>query len=82
MTHLKDVYLHLKAQLERESRSEWLAEEMSILESPETYDLHPDNAWQRLRMRIRKPIELQILKNLAAWRERERAAATCRAAVC
>lgn len=71
VTHLKDVYLHLKAQLERESRSEWLAEEMSILESPETYDLHPDNAWQRLRMRIRKPIELQILKNLAAWRERE-----------
>jgi ribonuclease D len=71
VTHLKDVYLHLKAQLERDNRSEWLAEEMSILESPETYDLHPDNAWQRLRMRIRKPIELQILKNLAAWRERE-----------
>ncbi|MBB1248077.1 ribonuclease D [Rhizobium sp. G21] len=71
VTHLKDVYLHLKGQLERENRSEWLAEEMSILESPETYDLHPDNAWQRLRMRIRKPIELQILMNLAAWRERE-----------
>ncbi|WP_137157863.1 ribonuclease D [Rhizobium sp. FKL33] len=71
VTHLKNVYQHLKAQLERENRSEWLAEEMSVLESPETYDLHPDNAWQRLRMRIRKPIELQILMNIAAWRERE-----------
>jgi ribonuclease D len=71
VTHLKDVYLHLKAELERENRTEWLAEEMSILESRETYDLHPDDAWARLRMRIRKPIELAILKNLAAWRERE-----------
>ncbi|MDB5525622.1 MAG: ribonuclease [Rhizobium sp.] len=71
VTHLRDVYLHLKADLERENRTEWLAEEMSILESQETYDLHPDDAWVRLRMRIRKPLELAILKNLAAWRERE-----------
>jgi ribonuclease D len=71
VTHLKDVYLYLKGELERENRTEWLSEEMAILESQETYDLHPDNAWERLRMRIRKPIELAILKNLAAWRERE-----------
>ena len=71
VTHLRDVYLKLKDELERENRTEWLAEEMAILESPGTYDLHPDDAWERLRMRIRKPIELAILKNLAAWRERE-----------
>jgi ribonuclease D len=71
VTHLKDVYLHLKSELERENRTEWLSEEMAILESRETYDLHPDDAWERLRMRIRKPVELAILKNLAAWRERE-----------
>jgi ribonuclease D len=71
VTHLKDVYLYLKAELERENRTEWLAEEMAILEARETYDLHPDDAWARLRMRIRKPVELAILKNLAAWRERE-----------
>ena len=71
VTHLKDVYLHLKGELEREGRTGWLAEEMSVLESRETYDLHPDDAWQRLRMRVRKPIELAILKNIAAWRERE-----------
>jgi ribonuclease D len=71
VTHLKDVYLYLKGELERENRTEWLAEEMAILEARETYDLHPDEAWTRLRMRIRKPIELAILKKLAAWRERE-----------
>lgn len=71
MTHLRDVYHYLKAELEREGRSSWLAEEMAILESRETYDLHPENAWQRLKMRVRKPIELAVLQKIAAWRERE-----------
>ena len=71
VTHLRDAYLYLKAQLEREGRSSWLAEEMAILESRETYDMHPDDAWQRLKMRLRKPQELAVLKYVAAWRERE-----------
>ncbi len=71
VTHLRDVYQHLKAELEREGRSLWLTEEMAILESRETYDMHPDDAWQRLKMRVRKPIELAVLQTVAAWRERE-----------
>ncbi|AYD00462.1 ribonuclease D [Neorhizobium sp. NCHU2750] len=71
VTHLRDVYLSLKEQLEREGRALWLTEEMAILESPSTYDLHPDDAWQRLKARLRKPTELAVLKFVAAWRERE-----------
>ena len=71
VTHLRDVYLYLKDELAREGRSSWLSEEMDILEARETYDLHPDDAWQRLKMRLRKPQELAILKYVAAWRERE-----------
>ncbi|AUX75822.1 ribonuclease D [Sinorhizobium fredii] len=71
VTHLRDIYHYLKAELEREGRSSWLAEEMAILENRETYDLHPENAWQRLKMRVRKPIELAVLQKIAAWRERE-----------
>ena len=71
VTHLRDVYLKLKAQLEKEGRAEWLTEEMAILESRETYDLHPDDAWQRLKMRLRKPQELAIMQYVTAWRERE-----------
>ena len=71
VTHLRDVYLSLKTQLEREGRSLWLTEEMAILESPGTYDIHPDDVWQRLKMRLKKPQELAILKFVAAWRERE-----------
>ncbi len=71
MTHLRDVYQHLSAELEREGRSGWLSEEMAVLEARETYDMHPDDAWQRLKMRVKKPVELAVLQRLAAWRERE-----------
>ncbi|RYC17721.1 ribonuclease D [Ciceribacter ferrooxidans] len=71
VTHLRDVYLRLREELEREGRADWLTEEMNILESRETYDLHPDDAWQRLKMRLRKPQELAVIKYVAAWRERE-----------
>lgn len=71
VTHLRDVYAHLKAELEREGRTTWLADEMAVLESRETYDLDPENAWQRLKMRLRKPVELAVLQRIAAWRERE-----------
>ncbi len=71
VTHLRDVYRHLQAELEREGRTHWLKEEMDVLESQETYDLHPDDAWKRLRMRVKKPRELAIMQSVAAWRERE-----------
>lgn len=71
VTHLRDVYLTLKGKLEEAGRSLWLTEEMAVLESRETYDLHPDDAWRRLKMRVKKPIELAVLQKVAAWRERE-----------
>jgi ribonuclease D len=71
VTHLRDVYMKLNADLQKRGRTEWLSEEMDILTSPDTYRMDPDNAWQRLRARVRKPKELAILIEVAAWRERE-----------
>jgi ribonuclease D len=71
VTHLRDVYLALSADLERRERTEWVNEEMQILISPETYRLDPETAWERLRTRVRKPKELAVLIEVAAWRERE-----------
>ena len=71
VTHLRDVYLALKDKLDNAGRSLWLTEEMAVLESRETYDLHPDDAWRRLKMRVKKPMELAVLQKVAAWRERE-----------
>jgi ribonuclease D len=71
VTYLRDVYRVLRARIEAEGRERWLDEEMAVLASPEVYDVHPDDAWRRLKMRARKPIELAALKEVAAWRERE-----------
>lgn len=71
VTHLIDVYQHLKLELEREGRGHWLREEMEVLTARETYDPHPEDAWKRLKMRLRKPIELAVVQAVAAWRERE-----------
>ena len=55
VTHLRDVFAALDADLKKRGRSEWVAEEMEILTSPKTYDFHPERAWERLRARVRKP---------------------------
>ena len=44
---------------------------MKILTSPDTYRMEPESAWQRLKTRARKPKELAVLMEVAAWRERE-----------
>jgi len=44
---------------------------MEVLTSPDTYQMEPELAWQRLKLRVRKPTELAVLQGLAAWRERE-----------
>jgi ribonuclease D len=71
VTYLRDIYRALLAKLETSGRSGWLAEEMGTLTSPATYEQHPDRAWERLRNRARKPRDLAVLIELAAWRERE-----------
>jgi ribonuclease D len=71
VTHLRDLYPKLRAQLDQSERASWLSEEMAILTDPATYELHPEHAWRRLKMRIKTPKALAILMELAAWRERE-----------
>lgn len=71
VTHLREIYLALKADLDASGREAWVAEEMAVLSSPATYEVKPENAWQRLKGRVRKARELPILMEVAAWRERE-----------
>jgi ribonuclease D len=71
VTHLRDVYLALSADLLKRGRTQWVNAEMDILTSPKTYRADPEHAWERLRTRVRKPKELAVLMEVAAWRERE-----------
>src|SRR5689334_2060833 len=71
VTHLRDVYLKLSTDLERRGRTDWVMREMEVLTSPSTYQMEPEHAWERLKTRVRKPKDLAVLIEVAAWRERE-----------
>jgi ribonuclease D len=71
VTHLRDIYLKLDEDLHKRGRSNWVSAEMAILTSPETYRADPERAWERLKSRVRKPKDLAVLMEVAAWRERE-----------
>ncbi len=68
VTHLRQVYLALVEDLKRRGRADWVQDEMRVLTSPDTYRMEPETAWQRLKTRVRKPKELAVLIEVAAWR--------------
>ncbi|MFV0301939.1 MAG: ribonuclease D [Paracoccus sp. (in: a-proteobacteria)] len=69
VTHLREIYEYLAAQLRRSGRESWLAEEIGVLEDPETYITRPEEAWLRVRTRSNSPRFLAILRELARFRE-------------
>jgi ribonuclease D len=71
VTHLRAVYEKLAADLDGQGRASWVEAEMNVLTSPDTYRMDPERAWERLKSRVRKPKELAVLIEIAAWRERE-----------
>jgi ribonuclease D len=71
VTYLRDIYVVLRDRLERSGRLSWLTDELQQLTSPSTYEQLPDNAWERFRQRMRKPRDLAVLMEVAAWREAE-----------
>jgi ribonuclease D len=71
VTHLRDVYLKLSSDLDKRGRGDWMRDEMKVLTSPDTYRFEPEHAWERLKTRVRKPKELAVLIEVAAWREQE-----------
>jgi ribonuclease D len=70
VTHLRDIYRHLREELDKEGRAGWLDEEMAELTDPKTYQTSPEEAWRRLKLRVKNRRGLAVLIELAAWRER------------
>ncbi|EEE44800.1 ribonuclease D [Roseibium alexandrii] len=71
VTHLRDAFQFLKANLAEQNRTHWVQDEMTVLTSVATYRADPDQAWKRLKLRVRKPVELAVMMEVAAWRETE-----------
>ena len=70
VTHLRRIYEVLAGELARTGRTPWLAEEMAVLTSPDTYRNEPTEAWKRLKTRSSSPKFLAVVQALAEWRER------------
>jgi len=71
VTHLRPIYEELRRQVEEQDRAHWLEEELAVLTNPGTYQLDPEAAWKRLKIRTGNKRYLAILMEVAAWRERE-----------
>lgn len=71
VTYLRDIYKFILGKLDASERTHWLADEMAALTAISTYEQHPDRAWERFRSRARKPRDLAVLMEVAAWREAE-----------
>lgn len=69
--HLRPVYRKLIQRLQSTGRADWLAEEMSALTDPCAYAVDPMLAFRRLRSRSTNGRVLAVLREVAAWRERE-----------
>ncbi|WP_255933354.1 ribonuclease D [Kordiimonas sp. SCSIO 12610] len=71
VTHLRDIYRHFVAELDRTNRHSWVEEEMAVVLDPSIYFIEPEAAWLRMKIRTNKPRFLGVLRELAKWREIE-----------
>ncbi len=72
---LRQVYESMLRLLRQKDRESWFESELEVLRRKETYALHPEQAWTRLKVGNRPPRVLARIKTLAAAREREAQAA-------
>ena len=69
VTHLREIYEYLSAELDKSGRKKWVAEEMAVLNDPATYKVDPQNAWKRVKTRTSSGKFLAIVRELAEFRE-------------
>ncbi len=69
VTHLRVVYEHLAAELDRTNRRGWVEEELGVLTDPATYVIQPEDAWRRVKTRTSSGRFLALVRELARFRE-------------
>lgn len=69
VTHLRQIYEALSAELEKSGRSRWVDEELEVLLDPATYRTDPAEAWRRVKTRSTSTKFLAAMKELARYRE-------------
>jgi ribonuclease D len=69
VTHLKAAWPILRDDIAARDRMSWMDEEIKVLTNENTYTLHPENAWARLKNKGFKKRALATLIEVASWRE-------------
>ena len=69
VTHLRDIYEVLSKRLAKSGRARWVSEELAVLNDPQTYVSHPEDAWKRVKTRTNSGRFLAIVRELARFRE-------------
>ncbi len=69
VTHLRHVYKKLHQCLVDKNRTDWVTQEMDMLESPDTYAINPTDAYQKIKYGRAKPKFLAVLQQVASVRE-------------
>lgn len=69
VTHLRQIYEYLAAELAKTGRARWVQEELQVLTHPSTYRVEPSEAWKRVKTRTTSPKFLAIVRELARFRE-------------
>ncbi|UYH52269.1 ribonuclease D [Candidatus Kirkpatrickella diaphorinae] len=71
VTYLREVYEALRDELAAAGRQDWAQAELAILQDPATFQPDPEKQWERLKPRTHNRRMLGLLREVAAWRERE-----------
>ena len=71
VTHLRDLYVRFKAELDKLGRTDWIAEEMQAQLDPANFSNDPQQAWRRIKSRNTNPRFLKVVRAVAAWREEQ-----------
>lgn len=69
--YLRRVYENFCERLSETGRDKWIEREMDALYDLSVYQVDPQTAWERIRIKSDKAPVLSVLKKLAAWRESE-----------
>jgi ribonuclease D len=68
--YLRDIYRVLSKRIRDAGRDSWIEEEMAEAASADTYAVDVYSAWKKLKVKSRQPEYLNILRAVAAWREK------------
>ena len=71
VTHLIKIFPLIKKLVEDKGREDWVGKETENLSKKTLYQVNPEEAWKKIKLKNSNPQMLNLLKHTACWRENE-----------